>query len=55
MASHQAGLLLTGSLPGAVTALRKKGPGAERQVDELLRFAVSDEFAELQRLASGGK
>lgn len=52
MASHQAGLLLTGSLPGAVAALRKKGPGAERQIDELLRFAVSDEFAELQRLAA---
>lgn len=52
MASHQAGLLLTGSLPGAVAALRKKGPSAERQIDELLRFAVSDEFAELQRLAS---
>lgn len=52
MASHQAGLLLTGSLPGAVAALRKKGPSAERQIDELLRFAVSDEFAELQRLAA---
>jgi tetratricopeptide (TPR) repeat protein len=52
MASHHAGLLLTGSLPGAVAALRKKGPGAERQIDELLRFAVSDEFAELQRLAA---
>ena len=52
MASHHAGLLLTGSLPAAVAALRKKGPGAERQIDELLRFAVSDEFAELQRLAA---
>jgi hypothetical protein len=54
MASHQAGLLLTGSVTSAVTALRKKGAGAERQIDELLRFAVSDECAELQRLAAGG-
>lgn len=55
MASHHAGLLFTGNLPSAVTALRRKGPGAERQIDDLLRFAVSDEFAELQRLASGSK
>ncbi|MFO0573039.1 MAG: hypothetical protein U1A78_03495 [Polyangia bacterium] len=53
LASHFAGLLLCGSLPSAVAALRKKGPDAERQIDDLLRFATSPECADLFRIASG--
>lgn len=53
LASHFAGLLLCGSVPSAVSALRRKGAGAERQIDDLLRFAISPECAELFRIASG--
>lgn len=49
--SHHAGLLLCGNLAASVSALRRKG--GERLVDDLLRFAVSDEFAELRRLVTG--
>ena len=54
LASHFAGLLLCGSLPSAVVALRRKGPDAERQIDDLLRFAISPECADLFRIAAGG-
>ena len=53
--SHYAGLLLTGSVPSAVAALRRKGPAAERQIDDLLRYAVTEEFAELQRIAAAAE
>ncbi len=53
LCAHHAGLVLTGNVPSAVSALRKKGGAAERHVDDLLRFAVSDEFAELRRIATG--
>jgi tetratricopeptide (TPR) repeat protein len=53
LASHFAGLLLCGSLPSAVAALRRKGPDAERQIDDFLRFATSPECADLFRIAAG--
>jgi len=44
--------VLTGQLGAAIAAIRRKGTDAERQIDDLLRFAVSDEYAELRRLAT---
>jgi len=53
--SHHAGLVLTTDMATAISALRRKGSSAERYIDELIRFAVSDEFAELRRIVTGGK
>ena len=55
MASHHAGSLLTGNLPSAVTALRRKGPGAERQIDDLCVSRSATSSPSWQRLASGSK
>ena len=53
MSSHFFGLLWCGSVPAAVSALRRKGPSAEAQIDELLRFAFSREADEILRILSG--
>lgn len=50
LASHHAGLVLTGDIASALSMLRRKGPGSERYVDDMLRFAVSEEFSELRRI-----
>ena len=50
LASHHAGLALTGDMGSALSLLRRKGGNSERVIDDLLRFAVSEEFAELRRL-----
>ncbi len=52
LASHHAGLALTGDIGSAMSMLRRKGGGSERLVDDLLRFAVSEEFAELRRIVT---
>ena len=52
LASHHAGLALTGDIGSAMSMLRKKGAGSERYVDDMLRFAVSEEFAELRRIVT---
>jgi tetratricopeptide (TPR) repeat protein len=52
--SHHVGLLLTMDMASAISALRRKGAAAERYIDELIRFAVSDEFVELRRILTGG-
>ncbi len=48
--SHHMGLLLTTDFASAISALRRKGAAAELYIDELIRFALSDDFAELRRL-----
>jgi tetratricopeptide (TPR) repeat protein len=53
MSSHYFGLLWGGNLPAAVSALRRKGPAGEAQIDDLLRFALSREADEILRLLSG--
>jgi len=53
MSSHFFGLLWCGNLPAAVSALRRKGPSGEKQIDELLRFALSREADEILRLLTG--
>ena len=53
MSSHYFGLLWCGNLPAAVSALRRKGPAGEAQIDDLLRFALSREADEILRLLSG--
>ena len=50
LASHHAGLVLTSDIGSALSMLRKKGVGGERYVDDMLRFAVSEEFGELRRI-----
>jgi tetratricopeptide (TPR) repeat protein len=45
--ANRAGLLAAGSMPPALTALRRLGD--EAQVRALVRFSMSDEFAELRR------
>lgn len=50
LASHHAGLVLTGDIGSALSMLRRKGSGSERLVDDMLRFAVSEEFSELRRI-----
>lgn len=50
LASHHAGLVLTGDISSALSMLRRKGAGGERYVDDVLRFAVSEEFSELRRI-----
>jgi hypothetical protein len=51
--AHHAGLLLTGDIASAMSALRRRGSSAERYIDDLLRFAVSDEFSELRQILTG--
>jgi hypothetical protein len=53
MSSHYFGLLWCGSVPAAVAALRRKGPSGEKQIDDLLRFALSREADEIMRLLHG--
>ena len=53
MSSHCFGLLWCGSVPAAVAALRRKGPSGEKQIDDLLRFALSREADEIMRLLHG--
>ena len=51
--AYHIGLVLTVDMNSAIAAIRRRGPGAERDVDDLIRFAVSDEFAELRRIVTG--
>ncbi len=53
LSSHYFGLLWCGSVPAAVAALRRKGPSADAQIDDLLRFAFSREADEILRILSG--
>ncbi len=48
--ANHAGLLIAGSVVPAYTALARLGPGSEGQLHELLRFAISEECAELRRM-----
>ncbi len=50
LSCHHAGLVLTGDIGSALSMLRRKGARGERYVDDVLRFAVSEEFAELRRI-----
>jgi hypothetical protein len=42
----------TADVASAMSALRRRGASSERYIDDLLRFAVSDEFSELRRLVT---
>ena len=52
LSAQRAGLLLSFDLPSALSMLRKRGPAGEGMIDELLRFAVSEEYATLVKRAS---
>ena len=54
LSSHTFGLFYCGSVQAAVSALRRKGPLAEPQIDALLTFAVGREANDLLGLFSGG-
>jgi len=52
LCSHHMGLVLIADFGSAVSALRRKGASADRYIDDLIRFAVSEEFVELRRLVT---
>lgn len=52
--ANHAGLLIAGSVLPAHAALLRLGPLAEAQVQDLLRFAIGEECAELRRILGTG-
>ncbi len=49
---NHAGLVMCNRFASAYSALKRLGPSVEGQIRELLRFAVSEEFAEMRRVLS---
>lgn len=54
LCANHAGLLIAGSVLPAHAALVRLGPSAEVQVQDLLRFAIGEECAELRRILGTG-